>query len=227
MWARIQNGTVTARKRLLRNCRWSDYVPTLRCRRECIVGHNRRTARSHQERADTNAELPAWIKPQLCQLAKEAPSGQDWAHELKFDGYRIHARIVRTDVRLLTRTGIDWTHKYPAIAARAPHSPSPQAYLDGELCRVRPDGVTSFALIQNARDRRGGSDLVYFVFDLLYIDGQDLMPLPLSSRKARSASDGPMPSGTAIIRSGTVRRFIGAPASSGSRHRLEAVGRRV
>jgi ATP-dependent DNA ligase len=64
-------------------------------------------ARSPQERADTNAELPAWIKPQLCQLVQEAPSGQDWAHELKFDGYRIHARIDRTDVRLLTRTGLD------------------------------------------------------------------------------------------------------------------------
>lgn len=63
-----------------------------------------------------------------------------------------------------------------------------QAYLHGELCGVRPDGVTSFALIQNAADRRGGSDLVYFVFDLLYIDGQNLMSLPLSSRVACLAS---------------------------------------
>jgi DNA ligase D-like protein (predicted ligase) len=144
-------------------------------------------ARSPQKRADTNAELPAWISPQLCQLVKEAPSGQDWAHELKFDGYRIHARIDRTDVRLLTRTGLDWTEKYPTIAAALRTLSVRQAYLDGELCGVRPDGVTCFALIQNAADRRGGSDLVYFIFDLLYIDGQDLMPLPLSSRKARLA----------------------------------------
>jgi bifunctional non-homologous end joining protein LigD len=63
-------------------------------------------ARSPQKRADTNAELPPWIKPQLCQLVKEAPTGENWAHELKFDGYRIQARIDRTDVRLLTRLSI-------------------------------------------------------------------------------------------------------------------------
>jgi DNA ligase D-like protein (predicted ligase) len=143
--------------------------------------------RSPQKRTETNAQLPAWIKPQLCQLVKDAPNGENWAHELKFDGYRIHARIDRTDVRLLTRTGLDWTEKYPTIAAALRTLSVRQAYLDGELCGVRPDGVTSFALIQNAADRRGGSDLVYFIFDLLYIDGQDLMPLPLSSRKARLA----------------------------------------
>jgi DNA ligase D-like protein (predicted ligase) len=144
--------------------------------------------RSPQGCADTNAELPARIEPQLCQLVKEAPTGENWAHELKFDGYRIHARIDRTDVRLLTRTGLDWTDKYPTIAAALRTLSVRQAYLDGELCGVRPDGVTSFALIQNAADRHGGSDLVYFVFDLLYIDGQNLMPLPLSSRKARLAA---------------------------------------
>jgi ATP-dependent DNA ligase len=69
------------------------------------------------------------------------------------------------------RAGLDWTDKFPAIAAALPTLSVRQTYLNGELCGVRPDGVTSFALIQNAADRRGGSDLVYFVFDLLYIDG--------------------------------------------------------
>jgi bifunctional non-homologous end joining protein LigD len=164
------------------------HVRALRWRRECFVGHNRGIGRSPQERADTNAELPAWIKPHLCHLAKEAPTGENWAHELKFDGYRIHARIDRTDVQLLTCTGVDWTDKYLTLAAALRTLSVRQAYLDGELCGVRPDGVTSFALIQNAADRRGGSDLLYFVFDLLYIDRQDLMPLPLSSLKARLAA---------------------------------------
>ena len=76
-----------------------------------------------------------------------------------------------------------WTGKYPAIVAALRTLPAGQAYLDGELCGLRPDGMTSFALIQNAADRRGGAALVYFVFDLLYLDGRNLMPLPLADRK--------------------------------------------
>jgi len=110
-----------------------------------------------------NAGLPAWVQPQLTRLVKGAPAGGEWAHELKFDGYRTHARLDRGDLRLLTRTGLDWTGKYPAIAAAVITLPARQAYLDGELCGVRPDGVISFALIQNAAERRGGADLVYFV----------------------------------------------------------------
>jgi DNA ligase D-like protein (predicted ligase) len=138
--------------------------------------------------AAANTVLPTGIKPQLTRLVTEAPNGDEWAHELKFDGYRMHARLDPGDVRLLTRTGLDWTGKYPAIAAALNTIPARQAYLDGELCGVRPDGVTSFALIQNAADRRGGADLVYFVFDLLHLDGLNLMPLPLADRKVRLAA---------------------------------------
>ena len=144
-------------------------------------------ARTSQTRA-TDAALPAWIKPQLTRLVTAAPAGDEWAHALKFDGYRMHARLDRGDVRLLTRTGLDWTGKYPAIAAALRTIPARQAYLDGELCGVLPDGLTSFALIQNAAERRGGAELVYFVFDLLYLDGRNLMPLPLADRKARLAA---------------------------------------
>jgi ATP-dependent DNA ligase len=61
--------------------------------------------------------LPAWVKPQLTKLVDQPPEGPDWLHEIKFDGYRMHARLDRGAVRLLTRTGLDWTHKYPAIAS--------------------------------------------------------------------------------------------------------------
>jgi bifunctional non-homologous end joining protein LigD len=145
-------------------------------------------ARPVRKRIEGNVELPARIKPQLCQLVKEAPSGNEWGHEPKFDGYRMHARLDRGDVHLLTRTGLDWTGKYPAIAAALLTVPARQAYLDGELCGVRRDGMTSFALIQNAAERQGGADLVYFVFDLLHLDGQNLMPLPLADRKTGLAA---------------------------------------
>jgi DNA ligase D-like protein (predicted ligase) len=157
-----------------------------RSRSSGVIGNMPRSPRPATA-AVTTAGLPSWVKPQLTRLVTEAPSGDEWAHELKFDGYRMHARLDRGDVRLLTRTGLDWTGKYPAIAGALSTIPG-QAYLDGELCGVRPDGVTSFALIQNAAERRGGADLVYFVFDLLYLDGQNLMPLPLTDRKARLAA---------------------------------------
>jgi ATP-dependent DNA ligase len=134
-----------------------------------------------------SAELLAWVKPQLTRLVTEAPSGDEWAHELKFDGYRMHARLDRGDVRLLTRTGLDWTGKYPAIAAALRTLPARQAYLDGELCGVRPDGITSFSMIQLASDAGNGAGLVFFLFDLLYLDGEDLSARPLIERKDRLA----------------------------------------
>src|SRR5271165_1279082 len=122
-------------------------------------------------RAEATA-LPAWIKPQLTKLVDQPPEGSDWLHEIKFDGYRMHARLDRGAVRLLTRTGLDWTHKYPAIASGLSSLPAAQAYLDGELCGVRPDGTTSFSLIQTASDTGNSDALVFFLFDLLYLDGR-------------------------------------------------------
>ena len=96
------------------------------------------TTARQTRRAEATALL-AWIKPQLTKLVDQAPNGSEWLHELKFDGYRMHARLDRGAVRLLTRTGLDWTSKYPAIAAAVASLPARQAYLDGELCGVRPE----------------------------------------------------------------------------------------
>ena len=129
--------------------------------------------------------LPAWVKPQLTKLVDEPPVGPDWLHEIKFDGYRVHARLDRGAIRLLTRTGLDWTHKYPAIALAVASLPARQAYLDGELCGVRPDGTTSFSLIQNASYTGNSGALVFFLFDLLHLDGEAIAPMPLVERKER------------------------------------------
>src|ERR1700730_7945126 len=93
-------------------------------------------------RRSSTAALPEWIPPQLTQLVDAAPEGDQWLHEIKFDGYRMHARLDRGAVKLLTRTGLDWTHKYPPIAAAVASLGARQAYLDGELCGVFPDGIT-------------------------------------------------------------------------------------
>jgi DNA ligase D-like protein (predicted ligase) len=131
--------------------------------------------------------LPTWIKPQLAALVKEAPDGPDWLHELKLDGYRMHARLDAGRVNIVTRRGNDWTEKYLAIAEVIARLPAQKAYLDGELCGVLPDGRTAFNLIQNASDTGEGT-LVFFLFDLLFLDGENLIALPLVDRKARLAS---------------------------------------
>ena len=129
--------------------------------------------------------LPNLIKPQLTKLVDQPPDGPEWLHELKFDGYRMHARLDHGAVRLLTRTGLDWTHKYPAIASAVSSIPVEQAYLDGELCGVRPDGATFFSLIQAASGTDNADSLIYFLFDLLYLDGEDISSAPLRERKER------------------------------------------
>jgi ATP-dependent DNA ligase len=90
--------------------------------------------------------------------------------------------------RLLTRTGLDWTDKYSATAAALAGLPLQEAYIDGELCAVAPNGVTSFSLMQAAADSRRTAALVYFAFDLLYIDGENLMAEPFVARKERLQS---------------------------------------
>src|SRR6202045_4443050 len=120
------------------------------------------------------AALPKWIPPQLTQLVDAAPDGDQWLHEIKFDGYRMHARLDRGAMRLLTRTGLDWTHKYPPIAAAVSSLGARQAYLDGELCGVGPDGIPSFNIVQTASDAGKAAGLVFFIFDLLHRDGEDI-----------------------------------------------------
>ncbi|HYZ43212.1 MAG TPA: non-homologous end-joining DNA ligase [Stellaceae bacterium] len=129
--------------------------------------------------------LPRWIKPQLTRLTDRPPDGSGWLHEIKFDGYRLHARLDRGDIQLLTRTGLDWTHKYPAIAAAVAPLPAKQAYLDGELCGIQPAGTTSFSAILAVSDAGKSDALVFFPFDLLYHDGETISSAPLIDRKMR------------------------------------------
>jgi DNA ligase D-like protein (predicted ligase) len=132
-----------------------------------------------------NVSLPTFIPPQLSLLVKSPPTGENWSHELKYDGFRFHARLDRGKVRLLTRTGLDWTDKYDNTASDVAKIKARTAYLDGELCAVNPDGTTSFAELQAATDSRSTNHLVYFAFDLLYLNGENLTELRLLDRKER------------------------------------------
>ena len=131
---------------------------------------------ARRQRGEATA-LPQWVAPQLTQLADAAPDGDGWLHEIEYDGYRMHARLDRGAVKLLTRTGLDWTHKYPAIAKAVADLHACQTYLGGELCGVGVDGITLFNIVQLASDSGNAAALVFFLFDLLYLDGEDLRPL--------------------------------------------------
>jgi bifunctional non-homologous end joining protein LigD len=129
-------------------------------------------------------ELPKFVPPQLASQATTPPVSKEWLHELKLDGYRIQARKEGSRVELITRSGLDWTHRMKGIAAQVALLPAERALLDGEVVVLGPDGTTSFADLQAAFQDGGGKPLTYFVFDLLHLNGHSLRKLPLVERKA-------------------------------------------
>lgn len=129
------------------------------------------------------AKMPSHVIPQLATLTKSAPEGEGWLHEIKFDGYRMICRIHDGRVEFTSRNLQNWTKEFPSLVRAAERLPVSQAVLDGEVVVVLKDGTTNFQALQNAF--RGGSrdSLHYYVFDVLYLNGYDLTPLPLVERK--------------------------------------------
>ena len=147
----------------------------------------RRPSKSVQAAKLTHApkeSLPKFIAPQLATSVTTPPSDAGWLNELKLDGYRIQARLDRGKVQLLTRTGLDWTHRMKAIASEIAALPLQSALLDGEVVVLSKDGNTSFADLQAAFQEGVKKPLTYFLFDLLHLDGHNLRHLPLIERKA-------------------------------------------
>jgi bifunctional non-homologous end joining protein LigD len=128
------------------------------------------------------ATLPTY-KPQLATLVDSPPEAANLYAELKLDGYRIGALLKRGKVNLESRRNNDWTEQFPTVAAAVRQLPAETALLDGEVAAVMPNGITSFQAMQNAGS--AGAKLVYFVFDLLHLDGEDVSALPLSERKEK------------------------------------------
>src|ERR1700727_383887 len=135
-------------------------------------------------RSQRNAPLPQFVPFQLSQPVEKPPAGPQWVHEIKLDGYRMAARIDNGRVQLLTRTGLDWTAKYPGAIAAFVNVNVKTAYLDGELCGVDERGLPSFPHTQAATDAELEVRLVYYAFDLLHIGGWDVSGLSLVERKA-------------------------------------------
>jgi bifunctional non-homologous end joining protein LigD len=125
-----------------------------------------------------------FVDPCIPSRAPKPPSGPDWVHEIKHDGYRLIVRRDGEAVRLFTRRGYDWTERYPAIASAAARMKARSFTLDGEAVVAAADGVAVF----DALHRRGRvTDAILQAFDLLELDGEDLRSLPLGQRKKRLA----------------------------------------
>ena len=127
---------------------------------------------------------PSFVSPQLCTLVADPPEGDDWLHEVKFDGYRILCRLASHRATLWSWNEKDWTDRFPSVASEAARLPAETALLDGEVVVPLENGVTSFNALQNALTGQRDADLLYYVFDLLHLDGRDLTSEPLEKRRA-------------------------------------------
>ncbi len=135
------------------------------------------------DRPHDRAAIP-FVSPQLATATDAAPVGEQWFHELKFDGYRVLCRVQNGRVTLFTRSGQDWTDRFAAVATAAAKLALRDALIDGEVAILRSDGTTSFQALQNHLQEKAKGALIYFAFDLLFLDGVDLRPETLEERKA-------------------------------------------
>ena len=130
------------------------------------------------------AAMPRDVDAQLCTLADSVPEGAQWRHEVKFDGYRLLAFIEAGTVKLVTRSGLDWTQRFPELAETLKLVPSKTAILDGEVVALNNKGISDFGTLQNNLKQAATAKLTYFVFDLLYLEGSDLRSCTLDQRYA-------------------------------------------
>ncbi len=162
--------------------RWTDSVQSERGMDAIRSSNN--VAGRQKAKSRTRGKL-MFVPPQLATLKEQPPEGEEWLHELKYDGYRIQALIANGHARLLTRNKKDWTSRYPAIAKALSELKVDQAIVDGELVAIDDDGRSNFGSLQNADP---STALRYYAFDLLHLNGEKLIKKPLLERKKRLAA---------------------------------------
>ncbi len=133
------------------------------------------------------AAMPEFISPQLATLVREPPEGEEWLHELKFDGYRMLCHLSHGQVHFWSRNAKDWTEKFPNLAKALKTFPATTAILDGEIVIEDKEGRSSFQSLQQSMGKGGGlvaTAFVFHIFDLIFLDGFSLIKTPLRERKA-------------------------------------------
>jgi bifunctional non-homologous end joining protein LigD len=129
------------------------------------------------------APLPGFIEPALASPIEKVPSGARWIHEIKFDGYRVQVHLANEAIKIFTRRGHDWTHRFKKVANDAWHIKAGSAIVDGEIVVPAADGSTDFSVLQNELKGKSTS-IVLIAFDLMYLNGRDIRKEPLVRRKA-------------------------------------------
>jgi bifunctional non-homologous end joining protein LigD len=152
---------------------------------ESVKKKPKRAGRAKTRKARRGGYLPPFVTPQLATLVDEPPRSGDWVYEVKYDGYRLLAKLANGEAQLFTRAGNDWTAKLPHLAAALKKLRLDGTWLDGEIVVPAEDGRASFQRLQNAFDAGNDSRIVYYVFDAPYLDGEDLRAVPLLERKKR------------------------------------------
>ena len=174
-----------------------------------------------------HAALPAFVAPQLASLVDEAPPGEGWIYEIKYDGYRVMARLQAGTVTLYTRTGQDWTHRMPQLAKALAGLKLDDSWLDGEIVVNGDNGLPDFQALQNAFEQGSSGRIVYYVFDAPWLSGDELAPLPLVERKRRLAAALAGGEGAAIMYSEHFAGDVGAALEQACRLGLEGlIGKR-
>lgn len=151
-------------------------------RAEVAAGRKTKPPMSRSKGA-RKAILPPFVEPALATLVDDVPTGDGWLYEIKHDGYRMQARIDGGSVKLLTRSGLDWTAKFEPTAQALKAMKLPSALIDGEIVVETESGVSSFSALQQALAAGDTGSAVFYAFDLLYLDGRDVRALPLTERK--------------------------------------------
>ncbi len=162
-------------------------VAGLRLMREAQAPRHSRKQAADAHRHGKRAALPDFVKPCLATLVDKIPTGARWVHEIKFDGYRIQARLQGGKTKLLTRKGLDWTAKFPRVAEAVEKLGADTALIDGELVVEDKDGISRFSLLQQDLKAGRHDRMVLYAFDLMHLDGADLRPVPLGERKTALA----------------------------------------
>lgn len=150
-------------------------------RKSPLVGKVPLRSPSARKGRSAGSAVPDFIPFATCVLVEQPPNGPDWVHEVKLDGWRLQIRVEDGTATLRTRNGHDYSHTFPELARVARGFDN--CIIDGEVCFVRKDGITDFSDLQSAMKAGKTAGLVFFAFDLLFLDEQDLRPKPLIVRK--------------------------------------------
>ena len=179
--AAIENATSVKTGRSMRQIAEGDSPTWDSTRTKAAMKKN--VAAIEADESGKRGKLPAVIGPELTTLVEAPPSGANWIHEVKFDGYRMGGRIENGKAKLITRSGLDWTRKFPAIAKALEKAKIKSGWLDGEIVVPDENGLSSFSGLQRALSEGDDRKMVFYLFDLPYLNGHDLRDLPLIQRK--------------------------------------------